>query len=62
MVNIAPKFMVAKCSFFVSKMYLGVTFWEYNPLLKHCKSNVKGKFKRCKNDAFRFFLDLCVDY
>lgn len=54
--------MVAKCSFFVSKMYIGVTFWEYNILLKYCKSNVKGKFKRCKNDAFRFFLDLCVDY
>lgn len=62
MVNIAPKFMVAKCSFFVSKMYLGVTFWEYNPLLKYCRSNVKGEFKRCKNDTFRFFLDLCVDY
>ena len=54
MVNIAPKFMVAKCSFFVSKMYLGVTFLEHNPLLKYCKSKVKGKFKRCKNDTFRF--------
>lgn len=62
MVNIAPKFMVAKCSFFVSKMYLGVTFWEYNPLLKYCMSKVKGKFKRCRNDTFIFFLDFYVDY
>lgn len=62
MANIAPKFMVAKCSFFVSKMYLGVTFGEYNPLLKYCMSKVKEKFKRCRNDTIRIFLDFYVDY
>lgn len=48
--------------FLVPKMYLGVTFWEYNPLLKYCMSKLKGKFKRCRNDTIRIFLDFYVDY
>lgn len=55
MENIAPKFMVAKCSFFVSKMFLGVTFWEHNRLLKHDMGRAKENFTCCINDAIRFF-------
>lgn len=57
MENIAPKFMVAKCSrqntFWLLKCIKKLHF--NNHLLKHVTDRAKENFTCCKNDTIRFF-------
>ena len=48
--------------FLVPKMYIGVTFGEHNPLLKHGTDRAMENFTCCINDTIRIFIDFYVDY